>query len=196
MSRVASCRVGRIIINRTPSFSRKAIQLLNHHDGGARFREEYGDYYVYGYEVGADAGASLCAQSSSKDVDQVIKIRVKAKVLFFEAVSPDVVITDHESTSSASLIFTGYSTMDIESKKLAYPHARAHDELSIQQTATQYMKKMNNMHADVMGKLKKFKLVNEGPVSPTVCADLCKDGIAVRLLLAPFVRLNQYLAEV
>ncbi|KAK6359111.1 hypothetical protein TWF696_000278 [Orbilia brochopaga] len=196
MSRTASCRVGRVIINDTPKFSRKAIQLLNRHDGGARFRAEYGDYYVYGYEIGANAGASLCADSSSKDVEQTIKIRVKAKVLFFEVVSPDVVIHSHDSTSSASMIFTGYSTMDIVSKNLVYPQTGPHDEVFIQQTAAEYQKKMNNLHADVMGKLKEFKLVNGALVSPAVCANLCKEGMAIQLLLAPFVRLSQYIANV
>ncbi|KAF3904716.1 hypothetical protein ABW20_dc0100151 [Dactylellina cionopaga] len=196
MSRTASCRIGRIIIDGVPRFSRKAIELLHLHDGGARFRDEYGDYYIYGYEIGADAGASLCAESSSKDEEQTIKIRVKVKVLFFDVTSPDVVTKSHDSTLEASMTFIGYSTMDVVSNSLVYPHAGPHDEVFIQQTAAAYHKKLNNLHEDVMNKLKEHKLVNEALTSPAVCADLCREGIIVRLVLAPFVRLNQYLANV
>ncbi|RGP72363.1 hypothetical protein FLONG3_6759 [Fusarium longipes] len=92
-SRNASCRTGRLVLEKTPILSPESIKVLRSYNGQSDFRRRYGDFYVCGYSLGADAGA----------------FTVKT---FFSEDSVSKTSVEQSSSVSARLSFNGYSTLD------------------------------------------------------------------------------------
>ena len=189
-SRNSSCRVGRVLLKRSPIFSPTAIKVLQT-KGEEAFRQRYGDFYVCGYELGADAGACLSAASSSKSEYERLKITVTVKVLW---VSKSI---SHEETSSsfssaATFTFSGYSTLDREALTLSRVAWSVHGLANEQQAAALYMKKIACLEEEVRRVMSRLGLADGQDLPLSSAAQICESGIAVQLLLAPYARLNQY----
>ena len=189
-SRNISCRIGRVILEDTPSLSQDAKGILASDGGLNAFRVAYGDFFVCGYEIGADAGATLSATSKSTLEKEVKELEIKVKVLFW-SIGYKTRSESESSSASASISFCGYNTFTNELKSIASKAQSAHDQAQIQSEAARYMQEINDLDRTVRRKLKDFGLMNGQSLPLEHCSSLCGSGIVVNLLLAPFARLNE-----
>ena len=188
-----SCRLGRVMINQTPPLSSAAVALLRATDGPRTFQKEYGDYYVCGYELGADAGATLSATSKSSKMDETLTLTVTVKVLFFEG-SATVTTTTTEMSSSASMSFSGYSTLHNDALSLQSNSPSVTEQGKLQRAASTYLERIGSLDHQAREELKRLGLV-DGQILPlSYCTQICTSGLVVQLLLAPFARLNEFVA--
>lgn len=192
-SRNASCRVGRVVLHKPPILADNAIKILQV-EGPEKFRQTFGDFYVYGYEIGADAGACMSVSTSSTDTRNRLKITVSVKVLFFKA---SVSHTEEWSSfdETASFTFCGYSTLDASSRSLSAQGNSRSELQGLQAGAAEYLAKVGSLEEQVRTQLATIGLKDGGLLPLSKSQDLCESGLVVQLLLAPFARLNQYVSE-
>ncbi|KAK4205405.1 hypothetical protein QBC40DRAFT_320126 [Triangularia verruculosa] len=195
-SRNASCRVGRVVVDETPPLSRESMRILQSQDGQAKFRKRYGDYYVCGFALGADAGACMSASTESMSSKETLEITVKVKLLFFTA-SATHTETWESSSQSSSMSFSGYSTLDPNQQPFALTLSSnqsvnpGRDEMILRQHAMVYLDKVSSLTTEVWKKLQELGLTEDGAeLKLADCTRLCKSGLVVELLLAPYARLN------
>jgi hypothetical protein len=184
-----------VALERPPKFSREAAGILTQVDGEPGFRERYGDYYVYGYELGAEAGACISAESSTYDSAESRKITVTVKTLFGSA-STSHKETFQEHQSSVKLTFSGFSTLHGEVK--SYPGtpgpASVADLLALQEGANANMARVARLDHELQERMTSLGLTGGGQLPWHLCGEICRAGLVVQLLLAPFRTLVEYQA--
>ena len=189
-----SCRLGRVIINRTPPLSSAAVDLLQATDSPTSFRKKYGDYYVCGYELGADAGASLSATNKSSKVDETLALTIAVKVVFFES-SATTTTTTTAMSSSSSMAFSSYSTLNNDALSLHSDSLSVAEQEKLRHAASIYLKKVGSLDHHARKELGRLGLTDGQTVPLSRCTQICKSGLVVQLLLAPFARLNEFVAS-
>ncbi|OOQ91472.1 hypothetical protein PEBR_00815 [Penicillium brasilianum] len=194
-SRNASFRLGRVALDRPPEFSREAVSILTQVDGESGFRERYGDYYVYGYELGADAGACISAESSTYDSEETLKITVTVKVLF-ASVSASHTESSQRHESSAKFTFSGFSTLhgEVESSPGTSSPASVADLQALQNQASAHMARVARLDQELQERMTSLGLTGGAKLPWHLCGEICRAGVVVQLLLAPFRSLVEYQA--
>ncbi|KAJ5080926.1 hypothetical protein N7456_013636 [Penicillium angulare] len=196
-SRNASFRVGRVVLDRPPDFSLEATTILTQPDGDSRFCERYGDYYIHGYELGADAGACISAESSDYSSTETLKITVTVKVLFVSA-SVSHTKTFEDQKSSASFAFSGFSTLHGEVKKCprSSPDGPTSmvDLVEMQKEATEHLARVAKLDHEIQERMTSLGLTEGAKLPLNLCGEVCRSGLVVQLLLAPFANLFEYQA--
>ena len=186
-----SCRLGRVLLHPTPSLSSSAIGTLQGPGGQKEFRKIYGDYYVCGYELGADAGATLSAINKSSRSDETLILTVAVKVLFFEE-SVSTSTTTSMANASSSLKFNGYSTLHGDQKSITSETISSSSQVDLQQEASIYLKKVASLDHVARTTLQNLGLQDQQALPLSDCSKLCQSGLVVQLLLAPLARLNEF----
>ncbi|KAK6543564.1 hypothetical protein TWF694_000308 [Orbilia ellipsospora] len=191
ISRNTSCRVGRIVLDRTPPFSAEAVAMLRANDGAARFKAKYGDYYVAGYELGADAGACMSASSSSSRKEETIELTVTVEVLFWsESVTTST--TKATTTADSAFSFCGYNSLTNEIDKIETKGLKPSQQEQIQRAAGEYLAQVRNLYPNVRKRLGELGVQDGQKLPLTAATQLCRSGLVVAILLAPFTRLNEF----
>ncbi len=174
--------------------SQAALNILQSgHGAEKRFRQRYGDFYVCGFVLGADAGACMSASTEARSSQESLEITVKVKTLFFKA-SATHTESKTEQSASSSIAFSGYSTLD-GGQPCALALAggsSAYEQRVVQLRATEYLDKVKGLPQQVRKVMKEAGLVDGGSLALADCTRLCRSGLVAELLLAPFARLNQY----
>ncbi|KAK6525429.1 hypothetical protein TWF694_005567 [Orbilia ellipsospora] len=190
VSRNSSCRMGRVILADTPHFSTEALNILRF-KGREKFTDVYGDYYLVGYELGADAGACLSAASSSSSKEETLKLTVTVKVLWVRK-SITHTETSSSSSSSTSFRFSGYSTLDYKTELLDLKQVSSQDQEKLHEVAQLYLSKISSLGSDIRACMEELELVDGKQLPLKCCSAVCESGLVVALLLEPFERLSQY----
>jgi hypothetical protein len=191
-SRIASFKVGRVVLDDFPKYSEAALKLLGQPGGATKFRKLYGDFFIRGFTLGADAGICLAAHAHSTDTKEQLKVKLTVKVLFWSAsVEHEETTENHEG--SADLKVVGYSTMAGEFEKLETESTSYWDQQRVRDVATKYMRVISSLEKDVRANLTELKLKEGARVPLTEAFGLCRSGIVVQLLLFPHARTEQYL---
>ncbi|PWN43860.1 hypothetical protein IE81DRAFT_365491 [Ceraceosorus guamensis] len=106
----ASYRCGSIILRRPPELSQESSLALKYGEGLTEFEAKYGDYFIYGYNLGADNAMLVSTNASSLSTQERKTLTVKAECFLF-----DVEFTEHfdsaSYSASAALNITGYDTL-------------------------------------------------------------------------------------
>ena len=161
-------------------------------NGTALFRKAYGDYYVCGYELGADAGATLSATTESMASQETLTLTLTVKALFWEKTTPPVTETWKKASASSTLEFCGYSTLGPMSEQVAVKGTSAEEQKQLQQRAKDYLELIPCLRKDVDSKLAELSLEDGQKLPLAACSRICRSGLVVQLLLAPYARLNEY----
>ena len=180
------------MVDHFPSYSAPARQLLGSADGQSKFRKLYGDYFIQGFALGADAGVCLAAHSHSKDSQEQLKVKITVKILFSSA-SEEHVETSENHEASADLNVCGYSTMGGDSEKLATTSTSSYDQERIRNIASKYMKTVASLEADVKRAMQDLKLKEGGQGQQSSAFDICRSGLVVQVLLFPYALTQEYL---
>lgn len=155
----------------------------------------YGDYYVCGYELGAEAGATLSAATKSSSSEETLTLTIKVKLLFFEATAPPITTTKKSSDASTSMSFCGYSTLQHEASSLTCSNLSMAEQQQFQRASSAYLQMIASLDQDVRKVKERLKLKDGHTLPLSDCTAICQSGLVVRLLLAPFARLNAFVSH-
>jgi hypothetical protein len=179
------------VLDQPPPLSIAAKSMLQS-QGPRQFANVYGDYYVSGYELGADAGASLSATTESKESEERLAITVRVKALFFDKALPEVVTTTNSSHSSSCITFVGYSTLGNSKRSVEAKDLSPMGLGGLQKISTSFLQEVGALEVTARKEIKRLGLVDGQRLSLDQCSEICKSGLVVQLLLAPYHRLVEY----
>jgi hypothetical protein len=184
-----------VLIHQPPRLSQPALDLLKSKGGVARFREKYGDFFVCGYELGAEAGACLSADTSNQDKTQITTLTVEVKVLIWSHTEThqDVKV---ERQSSSKLVFCGYSTLHNMSDKFTVENRSAYEIEQLKRQVSTYMAKISSVNKQALATVEQLDLKTGQHLPLSFVGEICKNGLAIQLMLSPYARLNEYVALV
>jgi hypothetical protein len=181
-----------VIVDNFPAYSAAAKKLLQTKQGRDEFRRLYGDYFVRGYTLGADAGMCLSAKTDSHKTEENLKIKVTVKVLCFSHSEEHIEASQTEDLS-ATLHVCGYNSQTGQCETLDTQSTSNFDQNRIRALATKYMGAVSKLESDVRRGLHELKLEEGARLHPSVAFDLCRAGLVVQLLLFPHARTQEYL---
>lgn len=188
------------MLKQAPRLSPRAIQSLKHGridpdtrnwiDGPAYFRELFGDFYVSGFVLGADAGASVSADTRFSSAEEVNELTVKVKFLFIEAEHKEK-SASKTSSLSASLNFCGYSTLEKKTIVAGKDSSQA-SEQQIHELASSFMPKIHGLQKEVGERVIGLGLKDGGTLALTAAARIYQSNLVIQLILSPFGRLGEF----
>lgn len=179
------------MVDRFPAFTESSTQLLRSSGGPEKFRQLYGDYFVRGYTLGADAGLCLSARSHDRSQTESLKITVTVKVLWTSA-SASHTEERKEQAADAAMSICGYTTLRNEVDVVETKSASVFDQTRVRAVASKYMDRVAALEAEARLRLKELN-VKDGQYAPTsTVLDMSRSGLVVQLLLFPFARLEEY----
>ncbi|KAF2007640.1 hypothetical protein P154DRAFT_558070 [Amniculicola lignicola CBS 123094] len=187
LSKTASLHCGRVILDTAPRLSTAAFTTLVQH-GPEKFRDSYGDYYVVGYELGAEAGACLAIDSISTEFMNTTTITVQIKVLFWSATHQITEgIRSHISNFSGT--FCGYDTLS-GAKWLT----ESQQVFQID-TAASALQRVTGLEDNVTKAIDSIGLAQGKAITARDCEKICRSGLVLRLILEPFSGLKEYVSK-
>ncbi len=182
--------MGRVILEQTPQFAPETIRILEGPKGLARFRDLFGDYYVCGYELGADAGACLSASARDSSKEQTLTVTVTVKVLWTSA-SASHTERSSSAEASSSMTFSGYNSLGNESESRSCESLSRVEQDQLGQVAGKWLKSIGALEDATRKKVKELSVYDGQRLPLSACAPICRSGLVVRLLMAPFSHLNE-----
>lgn len=173
-----------------PLLSPDALQLLaSGRDGPRLFSAKYGDYYVAGFELGADAGACLAAKASARLSTETVSLSLTVKVLFVsKTIEKNTTTSDY--SASADLTFQGYDTLRDENKEL---HVASKEPCrSVRLAADEFSARVISLQKAAETALAEVKLDISKPLDGGGYEQLVRSGLVVQLVLMPYQSLTEY----
>lgn len=180
------------MLTEEPMFSVEAKKMLKSQDGLTQFRKAYGDFYIWGYELGADAGATLSASTETLTSRQTLTLTLTVRVLFWEETTPPITKTWEEASATTTLDFCGYSTLGAKSEQTVFKGSSTEEQQQLQRQAKVYLEQIASLHTDVRGRLAELGLKDGEKLPFSACSTICRSGLVVQLYIAPFARLAEY----
>ncbi|KAH6697369.1 hypothetical protein F5X68DRAFT_238771 [Plectosphaerella plurivora] len=199
-SRNASCATGRVVLDVVPPFSPDTILLLRgSRDGPSRFRAKYGDYYICGYELGGNAGACMSGSTTSTSTTDTLTLTVTVRALFSEAST-----STSESWTSCSagskLSLSGFSSISgsLEAEELVMGGGPGDEQRAqaIREASARGLAAVADLPSVVQEKMDQLGLKDGQVMALDAAEGVCRSGLVIKVLLAPFARLNQYVGLV
>lgn len=197
LSRTTSCTAGRVVLQEAPPLSTDAVILLRGRNGRARFRERYGDYYVCGYELGGHAAACMAASTSSSTRIDTLTLTVTVRALWSSA-STSTSEAWTTCTAGSTLSLTAYSSVGDAHQEEKMDVTGGADDMqkaaNIRAAAGKSLAAVADLPAAVREKMFELGLRDGQAMSLDAAPGICRSGLIVGVLLAPFERLNQYVS--
>ncbi|CAD6898040.1 unnamed protein product [Tilletia laevis] len=106
----SSYRCGSVLLRQAAELSQEAQLLLKYNGGIEAFEKKYGDYFVLGYNLGADNQMMVSTSAQSMSQTERMALAVRVEFLFFD-ISFSYQIESHQASSNSSLRVTGYDTL-------------------------------------------------------------------------------------
>ena len=182
-------RCGRIALAADPPLSAVARALLESEEGGKLFAEQYGDYMVVGYVLGADVGACLAASNSSKRDAATITTTVNVQVLWSDF-ADSTSKTDIRQTCSMNLALYGYDSLGGTSHSLCAESGKPTEH--IREAALEYVAKTHSLQQRLNDRIRRLGIKNGRQTNIQQCSDAIDAGVVVELILVPFKTLKEY----
>ena len=150
------------------------------------FRDEFGDYYVAGYQIGADAGACLTIAHLDESEQETTRITGAVKVLW---VSKSVT----KATSTSSNLSSDYlSFRSYDSLQQRNDEAHGCDIGRIQQVSSECMERIEGLQMAIARRLDDLGCSETGAFDASACNQLCRSGVVVQLIMLPYCKLFEY----
>lgn len=171
-----------------PVLSDEAVNLLVE-KGIPGFRAAYGDYYVAGFNLGADSGVCISFSQNDRSESESYSITVTVKFLFFSASHT----WSHEETETMQKIqitVNGFDTL--AGKKTDVSSEGPGGLVSLRAEAAALVARNRSIAADVEERLRGLGLGLEGRVITGRDLDRIRAvGLVVEVILFPYMGLSQ-----
>ena len=177
-SKTASSQVGRVVLDQSILVdARKKL----HRDGVSR--DAHGDYFVYGYVLGAEKAVTLNIKSYDKTEKETKQITVAVKVLFVKA-SKTWTDTEMRAVSDLDMDIVGYDTLE-----KAFEHRSSKDRGSLTAAGNTYKtfdNAVRSLQDGVKERLRSLGLCDQAMLTGEACDKLFDSGLVRQLVLLPY----------
>jgi hypothetical protein len=163
-----------------PKLDAHALELLRY-SGPNAFRDQYGDFYISGFVIGAEAGVCFANGASHDETHQTLSLTVEVHLLFFSFEFTVDLLKIH---SSSDKIWASVSAFDTLSHTSISPPRNDMNMGDFLKFRDEYQEKIRNIKGRV-DELKKQCGANN-------VDDFIKRGLVMELVLSPFEDLNEY----
>jgi hypothetical protein len=156
------------------------------------------------YVLGADAGSCLSASTKKQTTAETLDLSIKVKALFFEKEKKKSESTKSES-AEATFTFSGYNSLfnSFQSRSFHTPNAKgvlvpyltrldAEAEESLREAAATSMQEVRLLERDAWDRVHKLGLKDGQNILLEKTGGICREGLVVQLMLAPYARLDEY----
>lgn len=184
-------RSGTVVLEKAPSITAKAKEIIKYEGGIEALHERFGDYYVSGFALGGDTVAMASAQSEDSSFYRKLKILLQVQFLivtFYSTVTDESEassFTDHQES------LTGYDSL---SKKFVLASAR-NEQMPREALADakDLARLAHSLGSRVDEKMVEARLFENEPLTEEVCERLFRSGLVVELILLPVAQLRDVL---
>ncbi|MCJ1398738.1 hypothetical protein MMC11_001939 [Xylographa trunciseda] len=157
------------------------------------FTNEFGDYYVAGFVVGAKNVGLLSMEADSARETWSLDIHMTLKILFWSH-TWEWKKDGGSSSANGHLTFEGYDSLAGKNTSLK---ASDHDSAQVMyQVAEVYEGLGESLRARVEDQLEALQLNSNRPSQPLTyvhCHEICHAGLVVEIILQPFTGLRDFL---
>ncbi|XP_014562072.1 hypothetical protein COCVIDRAFT_22036 [Bipolaris victoriae FI3] len=186
VSKNISIRAGHIRFKADPGLTPYARNVLCKSE--KEFRSIFGDYYVAGYQIGAEVGGCVTITQSDQSEEKLVQVQATAKVLWMKK-TISTTTSSKEVSSDHSISINGYDTLRQRTEEVKGTNLE-----EIHQMSKACMDRIGNLQATVEQTILDLGLGTDAGVSVKDCARLCESGLVVQLILAPYSKLAEYVA--
>jgi hypothetical protein len=179
-------RSGTVFFDQAPSLSAEAIGVLTS-KGLEGFQKKYGDYYVAGYQLGADTAVMISTSECDRTKAERVAVKVEAQVAFWSAEHVENKFFRY-ATKSAMVNLSGFDTLSNSRWK---DSTLGTDLDGIRATAAYIANLAQDLPSRVDEKLRDIGLDSDSVVTQGDCLNMCRSGIVVEIVLLPISRLRQ-----
>ena len=177
-SKIASSQVGRVVLDH--SILADASKKLRR-DGVPR--DAHGDYFVYGYVLGAEKAVNLNIKTYDKTEKETKQITVTVKVLFIEE-SETWTETETRAVSDLNMDIIGYDTLE---KKFESRSSKDRGSLTAAgNTYRTFDSAVRNLQRGVKERLRSLGLRDKAMLTGEACDKLFDSGLVRQLVLLPY----------
>jgi hypothetical protein len=159
-----------------------------------QFHRTCGDFYLCGYELGADAGATLNAATQVSSMSETFELTVTVKALFAKA-SATHWTSKSSFDASSSIAFCGYSTPNNAQLQIVLFAPSESLQRALQDASGRFLDKIQSLEAAASAKRKAMRIQDGQTLPLSTCGEVCQSGLVVQLILAPFARLEEFVAD-
>jgi hypothetical protein len=186
-------RAGTITFQNPPRLSDEGIIKVKYGGGLDEFEHFYGDYYVAGCNIGADA-AFMCSEGeNSKSTTEALSIKAEMHALFLSANYEDSKYFSDTSADSA-LQLSGFDTFS--TTYLSLESANGSGLVALREQAAELDRKVEQLNNRVSSKLKELSLTEDMRVSLSTVEEIFKSGLVVEVILLPVNKLRDVISWV
>lgn len=183
----ASVRSATVQLERNPRLSHEAIAMLKYGGGYEAFTEKYGDYFVWGYRIGGDAGVMISSASFSEKKVESWGVEVKVEVLLVE-VSHTWTKDFHSFAAGKSMKVLGYDTLSNRNWNVKTAEDGSINTL-LEQTGEIILNSQNILER-VLNLLEEQGMTDGDSLSNEQCDFLTSNGAVVELVLLPMTAMR------
>lgn len=179
----ASYRAGTVLLACPPKLTTEAIITLKYNGGLPAFKARYGDYYLAGFNLGADAGVLVSRATCSSALSERLSVTVAVQALFWSYSETEETVSTTSSKKEERRI-NGYYTLD----GVYVDSGKKEGEVK------GLMEGMEKLGDKVKGRLEKVlggDWEDERVLTGEVCERLCEEGLVVELILMPVKTLRE-----
>ena len=184
-------RSGTIFLEKAPSITAKAKEIIKYEGGIEALQERFGDYYVGGFALGGDTVAMASALSEDSSFYRKLKILLQVQFLFITFYNTVADESEASSFTDHQESLTGYDSL---SNKFVL--ARARNERMPEEAlaeAKDLARLAHNLGSRVDKKMVEAGLLENEPLTEEVCERLFQSGLVVELILLPVAQLRDVL---
>lgn len=180
--------MGRVYLDGDLGLSTSAQKLLMRQNGLELFRESFGEYYVAGFELGADAGACYSVLEEFSSQAELLEVKMKVKILWMEAEATLAHKDQRQEYASNSMRFIAYNTL---TQMEVSESIRPGEPLWIfQKRVAEHTSTLKRLHNDVLVALEQILPPEQNTFGLEDCRRLCMTGLVRTVILLPYATLK------
>jgi len=183
-----SYRAGSVGYARPPELSEAAFKILTGR-GVDAFKSVYGDYYVGGYRIGADASVLFSTDTSSHSEKEKKSVQIKVESWLGDY-DESWSTSSASASSNATVRFSAYSTLERLIIAKTVQLGTSEFQAAIQQ-GREIHKRAQGLEDGVAKVLAEVGVRHGRTVTGRQCSQLCQRGIVIELQLVPIETLRQ-----
>ena len=176
------------MFQRPPPLNDDALIALKFGGGLEAFQARFGDYYVAGYHLGADAALMLSEGATTSSTVERLSVKVEVTVLFYnDSHTEEKFFT--ESSANSTFRLSGFDTLsDLHVSETRIGSAGLD---SLRKAAGGLSGMANQLANRVSTKMDGLRLQNSDSLGFETCEKLCGSGLVVQLILLPLSTLRE-----
>lgn len=163
----------------------EARQILQETDGWTKFQSRYGDYWLDGHQLGADAALLLSEETGYHENSEKVSLKVTVKPLVGKIDKKTSKFTQNIDARS-ELQIAGFDTLSRSCPKCNSLSMNAEQQSEVFKIFAELDLNVDSLFIRARATLQQQHLKNGSILNPSQSADMARAGLFVESILRPF----------